>query len=113
MAKKKTALPTPEPRDTRSLLERAAQDDPVILVHFELVESDGLLHCRLCDYVTRQPVNARRHVPLRHTLEETLEELKPTLEEMAGAVQQYAKQHGIPTLSEYVERLTKSESKEK
>lgn len=47
--------------DLRSLLERAAQDDPVISAHFTL-EADGLLHCRHCDFVTAQENNAAAHV---------------------------------------------------
>lgn len=76
MAKKKSDLsplvqpaPIRKERDTRSLLERAAQDDPVLSVHFYLGE-DQLLACRSCDFVTAQPNNAKRHLEARHPAED-------------------------------------------
>lgn len=58
------------PIDTRSRLERAAQDDPVIAENFDLTE-DQLLQCRRCDFVTRQELNALRHLGFIHP--ETIE----------------------------------------
>jgi len=67
----KTKKPAPireaivrKPLDPRSLLERAADDDPALSVHFELAE--GLLRCRHCDFVSAQENNALAHLEIRH-----------------------------------------------
>lgn len=53
--------------DQRGLLQRAAQDDPLLAGNYVLSE-DELLHCVHCDFVSRQPSNARAHIRIRHAL---------------------------------------------
>lgn len=75
-ARKAPAGPPPEKLpDLRSLLQRAAEDDPLISANFTLEQADGLLHCRHCYFVTAQELNAEAHLHVRHP--ETLDPVQP------------------------------------
>ena len=65
---KKPASETPPERvlDLRPMLQRAAEDDPLISANFTLDPEDNLLHCLHCYFVTRQELNAEAHLQARH-----------------------------------------------